>query len=51
MKRGFPGPKPGIICCAAGAVILLALILPASFWWFALGAALSGVGIIIIVKR
>ena len=51
MRRRCQGPGPGIICCAFGVLILLALILPASFWWFALGAALSGVGVILIIKR
>ena len=35
----------GWLVILAGIVILLALILPAGFWWFALGTALIIAGI------
>ena len=35
----------GCTAIGAGVVILLALILPAGFWWFLFGAALIGLGI------
>lgn len=35
----------GWLVILAGIVILLALILPAGFWWFVLGAALIIAGI------
>ena len=30
---------------AAGVVILMALVLPAGFWWFLLGVGLIGLGL------
>lgn len=30
----------GIACVVAGVFIILALVLPAGFWWFVLGGAL-----------
>jgi len=50
MRRRCPGPSLGLICLAAGVVVLLSLILPASFWWFALGAALTCAGIVMLLK-
>ncbi len=35
----------GCTAIGMGIVILLALFLPAGFWWFLLGAALIGLGI------
>ena len=45
-KRNFAG------CAAAvlGVIILLALILPAGFWWFAVGTALIVAGLLICVR-
>ena len=51
MRRRPPGPQPGVLCFAAGIAIILAIVLPASFWWFALGAALAGGGIVIIIRH
>lgn len=36
---------PGIILTALGLMIILSMILPTAFWWFAFGAALIAVGI------
>ena len=39
--------------CAAvvlGGIILLSLILPAGFWWFAVGAALIVAGLLICAR-
>ena len=33
----------GIACVVTGMLIILALVLPAGFWWFALGGALIAV--------
>lgn len=35
----------GCTAIGIGVIILLALILPAGFWWFLSGAALIGLGI------
>ena len=35
----------GIACVVAGVFIILALVLPAGFWWFALGGALIAAGV------
>ena len=35
----------GLAAIGLGVVILLALVLPAGFWWFLCGAALIGFGI------
>ncbi len=41
MRRGrVNGNLLGLILIAAGATILLAMVLPAGFWWFILGMAL-----------
>ncbi len=46
MRRRF---KPaGLILAAIGVLIILAMILPAVFWWFALGIALIAAGIAIL---
>ena len=42
---GANGRAFGWIMIAIGVIIILAMILPAGFWWFALAAALIGVGI------
>ena len=46
VRRGW-GRRCLLGCCAIGlgAVILLALIVPAGFWWFLAGAALIAGGI------
>ena len=38
----------GMIAICAGLVIILSLVLPASFWWFVLAAALIGGGVWLI---
>lgn len=38
----------GLIAICAGVIIILSLVLPKSFWWFALAAALIGGGIWLI---
>ena len=35
----------GCVSILAGVMILLALILPAVFWWFAIGSGLIGFGL------
>ena len=35
----------GIGCVVAGVFIILALVLPAGFWWFVLGGALIAAGV------
>ena len=35
----------GIACVVAGVFIILALVLPAGFWWFALGGARIAAGV------
>ena len=35
----------GLIAVCAGLVIILSLVLPKSFWWFVLAAALIGGGV------
>lgn len=35
----------GIFCIVVGILIILSMILPAGFWWFALGVALIAAGI------
>ncbi len=44
MRRGR-GCCWGLCEIGAGVVILMALVLPAAFWWFLLGAGLIGFGI------
>jgi uncharacterized membrane protein HdeD (DUF308 family) len=48
--RKQQGSKQKIGCLVAlfGVFVLLALILPSSFWWFVLGAFLIYVGICVI---
>ena len=43
-RRGI-GFWIGIACVVAGVFIILALVLPAGFWWFALGGALIAAGV------
>ena len=38
----------GIISICCGLVIILSLVLPTSFWWFVLAAALIGGGVWLI---
>ena len=46
MRRCRRGPPAiGWIAVFAGIIVLLALILPSGFWWFALGVALIAAGI------
>lgn len=46
MRRRRNRGKPiGWLCIAAGIIIILALILPSGFWWFALAAVLICGGI------
>ena len=40
----------GILLCCAGVMIILALILPKVFWWFALGAGLIIAGICLMMR-
>lgn len=35
----------GLVAILAGLFILLALVLPKEFWWFALGVGLIGLGL------
>ncbi len=35
----------GLIAVGAGVLIILSLVLPKSFWWFALSALLIGAGV------
>ena len=35
----------GITAIGAGVLIILSLVLPKSFWWFALAAVLIGAGV------
>jgi hypothetical protein len=52
MRRRRPCyPNIGVIVCGLGILIILALTLPAAFWWFALGIALTCGGVVIIIKR
>lgn len=46
MRRGScRKSRPGTIVIGAGVLIIMALILPAGFWWFALGVSLIALGI------
>jgi hypothetical protein len=48
-KKGRPGLRTlGFIAIAAGAFILMAMILPSGFWWFAAAIALIILGVRII---
>ena len=44
MRRGRCS-RLGLLAVAGGLLILLALVLPAEFWWFFLAAGLIGLGI------
>jgi len=50
--RGYRRKPDGLGCVAIGLgiVILLALILPSGFWWFALGVALIVFGVIACIR-
>ena len=48
MNVRFRWRRVGLIVAGAGVFIILALILPAGFWWFALGVALIAAGIAIL---
>ena len=48
MKRC--GKLPGIVLAGTGLMIILAMLLPTSFWWFALGLALIALGIWILKR-
>ncbi|MDO4991180.1 MAG: hypothetical protein Q4E45_11825 [Eubacteriales bacterium] len=39
------GSLVGCIAIVTGFVIILSLILPSGFWWFAFGAGLIGLGL------
>lgn len=43
MRRGRG--LPGMVIAGVGAMIILSMLLPAGFWWFALGVALIVVGL------
>lgn len=47
-RRGKGGCALGIISIAAGALIILAMVLPSGFWWFILGGALIAVGLCLL---
>lgn len=41
-------PRVGCVIAWLGVFILLALVLPPSFWWFIFGAALIYVGLCVV---
>lgn len=45
MRRGHNNIIWGIAAIMAGLLILLALLLPAEFWWFALAVSLIAAGL------
>lgn len=46
MGRGWrQGNALGYLFILAGALIILGMILPKVFWWFALGVVLIGIGV------
>ena len=46
MRRPCRRPRPaGCVAVAAGVIILLGLLLPAGFWWVALGLGLIMFGL------
>ena len=47
-KNGRPRGRIGCLVALLGVFVLLALILPTSFWWFVLGAVLIYVGLCVI---
>ena len=52
MRRGRPfGGLPGFLMIVIGVLILLAMLLPASFWWFIIGVALIACGFYCVNKR
>lgn len=44
-RRGRRNRGIGLLAITAGVVILLAMILPVGFWWFALAILLISLGI------
>ncbi len=50
MKRCRPCTV-GLVLAGLGAVIILALVLPSSAWWFALGAAMIVAGLVLCKRR
>ena len=44
-RRRKRGPSIGWLVILAGVLIILAMILPPGFWWFALAIALIAAGI------
>ncbi len=48
MRRRRRGSYLGCVALLAGIIIILALILPTGFWWFALAIALIWAGIWLI---
>ncbi|MDR1131073.1 MAG: hypothetical protein LBL15_01485 [Oscillospiraceae bacterium] len=47
-KNGRPRWRAGCLVALLGILVLLALILPTSFWWFALGISLIYIGICVL---
>ena len=47
-KNGKPHCRIGCLVALLGVFVLLALILPSSFWWFVLGAFLIYLGLCVI---
>jgi len=50
LRKRRRGNNIGCYVVLAGIVIILALILPAGFWWFALAVALIVIGIGLICR-
>ena len=49
-RRRRRGPSIGWLVILTGVIIILALILPAGFWWFALAVGLIVAGIWLLQK-
>lgn len=47
-KNGKPRCNIGCMVAILGVFILLALVLPSSFWWFVLGAFLIYLGLCVL---
>lgn len=47
-RNGKPRYRIGCLVAILGVFVLLALILPASFWWFILGALLIYLGLCVL---
>lgn len=43
-RRRRPPSFTGVLIIALGVLVLLALVLPSEFWWFALGVGLIALG-------